>query len=227
MCSGGFYTLKTLSQVDRMLKKSAATPCAPIRVCMHVRGVVRTDGRVMREATALMEAGFAVTILDVEDDLTRPDEEDIGGVHVQHIMKPGWLIPGRSVLWRLMQSARKLVCTTLQLIQMPADVYHAHDDNALAPCYIAARWHRKPLVFDAHEFPLMGLKDRHWFSVLLTRLFTHMLKYCAGIITVSSPIAQEICDLYHIPHVSLIRNLPVYQEPSKSNRLRQHLVLNS
>src|SRR5260221_12799798 len=114
MCSGGFYTLKTLSQVDRMLKKSAVTPCAPIRVCMHVRGVVRTDRRVMREATALVEAGFAVTILDFEDDLTRPVEEDIGDIHVKHIMKPSWLRPTSFIPWRLVKSTMKLIYTTMQ-----------------------------------------------------------------------------------------------------------------
>jgi len=215
--------VKTLSHDDRVVTKKHL----PFRVCMHVRGVVRTDGRVMRAATALVEAGFAVTILDIEDDLTRPVEEDIGGIHVKHIMKSGWLKPVRFGPFRLIRSTQKLVYITLQLIRIPADVYHAHDDNALAPCYIAAQWHHKPLIFDAHEFPLIEMKEQHWWSALLTRLFTHMVKRCAGIITVSSPIAQEICNLYHVPHVSLIRNLPVYQAPSKSDRLRQYLSLDS
>jgi glycosyltransferase involved in cell wall biosynthesis len=220
--------LKTLFQDNRMVTKRAITQQhTPFKVCMHVRGVVRTDGRVLRAAIALIEAGFTVTILDIEDDLTRSVEEDISGIHVKHIMKPGWLKLVRFVPLRLIRSTQKLIYTTLQLIRMPADVYHAHDDNALAACYIAALWHRKPLIFDAHEFPLIALKDKHWLSVLLTRLFTPMVRRCAGIITVSSPIAQEICDLYHVPHVSVIRNLPVYQAPPKSDRLQQYLGLNS
>src|SRR5260221_14647883 len=118
MCSGGFCTLKTFSQVDGAVTKSAVAPHTPVGVCMHVRGVVRTDGRIMREATALMEAGFAVTILDVEDDITRPVEEDIGGVHVQHIMKPGWLKSVHFGPLRLIRSTQKLVYTTLQLIRI-------------------------------------------------------------------------------------------------------------
>ncbi len=200
---------------------------SPVKVCMHVRGVVRTDGRVMREAAALLGAGFAVTVLDFEDDLTRSIEEDIGGVHVKHIMKPNWLIPVRFRPWRLIRSAQKFVYTTLQLIQTTPDIYHAHEDNALPACYIAAWWHRKPLIFDAHEFPLNALNNtrKRWLSILLTRLFTHMVRSCAGIITVSSPIAQEICDLYHVPHVSLIRNIPAYQTPPKSDQLRHFLGL--
>ncbi len=219
--------MKTLSQDDRMATKSAVTQRTPFKVCMHVRGVVRTDGRVMRSALALIEVGFTVTILDIEDDLARPLEEDIGGIYVKHIMKPNWLKHVRFGPLRLIRSVQKLVYTTLKLIRMPADIYHAHDDNALAACYIAARWRRKPLVFDAHELPLMALNNRYWSNMLLARLFTYMVRRCAGIITVSTPIAQVICNLYDVPHVSLVRNLPVYQAPPKSNRLRQYLGLNS
>ena len=219
--------MKECIDIDTSQTEGSFLLQTPMRLCMHVRGVVRLDHRVMREATALRDAGFAVTILDFENDLTRPVEEDLGGMHVKHIMKPNWLLPAHSRVGHLIKSTQKLVYTTIQLIRMPADIYHAHDDNALAACYIAARWHRKLLIFDAHELPLNSLSDkrRSWLSALLKNLFTRMIRNCAGIITVSSPIAQEICHLYHIPQVSLIRNLPVYQALPKSDRLRQHLGL--
>src|SRR5260370_22966987 len=112
-----------------MLKKSAVTRCVPTRVCMHVRGVVRTDRRVMREATALMEAGFAVTILDFEDDLTRPVEEDIGGIHVKQIMKPNWLIPTNLKPWDLVKYAKTLIFDAMRFVQIPAETYRFHYRN--------------------------------------------------------------------------------------------------
>jgi len=218
--------LKTLSQDKRVVSKSTVTQqCTPFKVCMHVRGVVRTDRRVLRAAIALMEAGFTITILDIEDDLTRPVEEEISGVHVKHIIRPGWLKSVHFWPLRLIRSAQKFINTTLQLLRMPADVYHAHDDNALPACFIAALWHHKLLIFDAHELPLTALNDKHWLMILLTWLFTHMMRRCAGIITVSSPIAQEICSLYHVPNVSLIRNVLPYQPFLKSDLLRQFLNL--
>jgi glycosyltransferase involved in cell wall biosynthesis len=220
--------MKEFIDIDTSQTEGSSLVQTPIKLCMHVRGVVRLDTRVMREATALRDAGFAVTILDLEDDLTRPAEEDLGRIHVKHIMKPNWLLPARSRVGHLIKSTQKLVYTTIQLIRMPADIYHAHDDNALAACYIAARWHHKLLIFDAHEFPLNSLSDIRWSWLrgLLINLFTRMIRNCARIITVSSPIAREICHLYQIPQVSLIRNLPVYQAIPKSDRLRQHLGLN-
>src|SRR5258708_19495236 len=228
MCSGGFCTLKTFSQVDGAVTKSAVAPHTPVGVCMHVRGVVRTDGRVMREATALMEAGCAVTSLDFEDDRTRAVEGDISGIHVKHIMRPNWLIPTNLKLWRLVKSTKKLIYTAMRLIQMPADIYHAHDSNALAACYVAATWHRKPLVFDAHELPLNETDGTiRWLPPLVTRLLAVILLRSAQIITVSSPIAQEICKRYHVPQVCLVRNILPYQMTAKRDRLQKYLGLSS
>jgi len=194
---------------------------------MHVRGVARTDERVMREAIALKEAGFAVTILDIEDDMTRPVEEEIRGIHVKHFMKPGWLRRACFKPLRPILSVQKLICTTVKLIQTPADIYHAHDDNALAPCYITALWHKALLIFDAHELPLSDLTATRWNK--LTRLFiyllTAMISRCDGVITVSPPIREYIYKQYGGAKATLVRNVPLYRVVPKSDRLRHHLGL--
>lgn len=192
---------------------------------MHVRGTVRTDERVLREATALLEAGFAVTIIDIEWDQNRPVEENIKGISVRHIMKPHWLKPVYG-LGRLFQSAEKLIHTTLKVLRLPADVYHAHDVNALPACYIASIVHRKQLVFDAHELPLSDIDNLpSWLSNLLKMLLRAMLSRCAAVITVSDPIARHIRIYYHAANVRLVRNILAHQAVSRSDRLRQHLGL--
>src|SRR5437588_3925242 len=52
-----------------------------------------------------------------------------------------------------------------------------------------------------------------------------MISYCAGIITISPPIAQEIRQRYHSSEVTLIRNTPTYRAVAKNERLHQHLGL--
>ncbi len=215
--------------VPGMVKEADAQQSkGSVKVCMHVRGVVRTDGRVLREARALVEAGFRVTILDIEQDLTRPAEEEIDGIQVKHLMRPTWFTHTGSKPMRFVKSVEKIVYSALQLIKMPADIYHAHDVTALPASYLAACLHRKPLVFDAHELPLNELDGtgKKWFLALSTRLLSIILQRCAGIITVSSPIAQEICRRFHVAHVSLVRNILAYQTPLKSNRLHHYLGVN-
>lgn len=203
------------------------TTNTPINVSMHVLGRVRTDGRVLREAAALVEEGFAVSIVDIEGERSYPVEEDIHGIHVKHIIMPSWF----SYSWHfdpgfLLKAVWMLFRCVLRLIQTPADIYHVHDAKALPACYIAALLRRKPLIFDAHELPVEDTTIRwHGLTRVSRYLLAGIVPRCAGVITVSPPIAQEISKRYHYPKVSLIRNTLAYKTVPRSDRLRQHLGL--
>lgn len=226
--------MKILTDTDTSsaILASRATPALTPKVCMHVQGIVRTDPRVMREASALVNAVFAVTIVDIEGDAHRPATEDIQDVHVKHVLMPGWYI-STPFPWSLFKAAWMFLRTTFLMVRTPADVYHAHDVPALPASYIAARLRRKPLLFDAHELPLSEMplskmsRSRRTIHPLLARLFARMLPRCAGIIATSSPMAHAISEQYHYPSVSVVRNFPMYRTVEKNDRLRQHLGLGS
>jgi len=197
---------------------------------MHVLGTARTDARVMREATALVEAGFAVCIVDVESERARPVEEQINGVTLKHMIIPGWHTSRRFELWFLVKAVQTLILSIFRLLQTSADFYHAHDLTALPACSVAALLRQKPLIFDAHEQPPPEppeTKIAFWrrLSGLLTLFLTLVLPRCAGVITVSPPIAQEIERHYRSPEVTVIRNVPAYRQVLRSERLRQRLAL--
>jgi glycosyltransferase involved in cell wall biosynthesis len=200
-----------------------------IRVCMHVLGTARLDVRVMREATALVQAGMQVSIVDIESDAMRPHEEEFDGIHVKHIVMPSWFIPARFKPWFLVKIVLMLIQGTLALINIPADIYHAHDDTALPACYIAARLCRKRLVFDAHELPLVEPNITRWrlLHALSIRFLKGMMSRCAGIITVSPPIVHELQQRFGGRAAEVIRNIPAYQAPVSDDRLRHYLALNS
>ena len=194
---------------------------------MHVWGTARTDRRVMREATALVEAGFAVTIVDVEREPTHPYAEDIRGVHLKHIVWPKWFVSTRFKPWFLVKAVRMLIYGTLHVVQTPADIYHAHDENALPACYFAARLRHKPLIFDAHELPFSEAHLTRWrrLHAIAAGLLALMLPSCTEIITVSPPIAHEFHNRYHGREATVIRNVLAYRSVAKSDRLRQRLGL--
>ena len=219
--------MKILSRVDSSEAQDGTFAQLPIKVCMHVLGKACTDGRIMREAKALREAGFEVSVVDVEAERALPIEEDINGIRLRHMINPNWFIATRFKPWFLVKAAQMFIRGTLLLLWAPADIYHAHDEKALPACYVAARLRRKPLVYDAHELPLSEPNVTRWHRLhaLATRLFEVMVPRCAGVITVSPPIAQELCRQYHASEVVLIRNVPMYQTVSKNDRLRQFLGL--
>ena len=199
----------------------------PVRVCMHVLGAARTDARVLREATALSQAGAQVTILDIEREASGPRDETIEGVVLWHLRMPSWFVPVRFKPWFLVKVVRLLIAGTLALLRMDADIYHAHDDVALPACYLAALLRRKPLVFDAHELPLVEPAITRWRLLcgLARLLLRALLPRCTGIITVSPPLVDELRRRYGGQRAVVVRNMPAYQPAQASDRLRQRLGL--
>ncbi len=222
---------KTEASSAASTAQEAGRKPVPIKVGMHVLGAAATDPRVLREATALVEAGYAVSIVDIEEEGNHPRDEELRGVSLKHVLMPRAFFSTRFDKWTLIRVTGLFVRTTLRLLQTRADIYHGHEVSGLLPCYIAAFLRRKPVIFDAHEMPLferplseLGLSRR-----LLRKLLAAMLAYivprCAGVITVSPPIVEDLRKRYDIKDVVLLRNLPEYREVSQSDRLRQHLGL--
>ncbi len=196
-------------------------------VCMHIRGVARLDPRVTRASKTLLEAGFRLYVVDIESDPAAPIEESIYGVHMRHMLKPHWLLPTRFPM-RLFRSLEKFCYSVLYLLQAPADIYHAHNDSALLPCFIAALLRKKPLIFEAHEMPLYALEHvNRLITTVITLVFRKVIQRCAAVIVVSPPIVREVQQRYDISNVALVRNIPPYRRVARSNRLRMHLGLDA
>jgi glycosyltransferase involved in cell wall biosynthesis len=223
--------MKIPLRTDAFVSKDSSRVLSPVKVCMHVLVRASTDTRVMRAATALVKADCAVTVVDIEDEVNHRSEEDIRGVCMKHVKVSRSFLSTRFDKWIPVGLAQLFVRSTLRVIQTPGDIYYAHDVSALPACYIASRLRHKPIIFDAHEMPLferplseMG-RSRRWLHKLLGVLLAHIVPQCAGIITVSPPIVEEIRRRYGVPEVALIRNIPEYRAVPKSNRLRQYLGL--
>ncbi len=82
--------------------KDTNAASVPTKVCMHVTSAAYPDYRIMREATALVEAGYDVSIVDIIGEFARPVEEDISDVHMKHILMPDLFIPTRFKPWFLL-----------------------------------------------------------------------------------------------------------------------------
>ena len=218
--------MKKVTYIDNSVEE-ATTAVTPVKVCMYLLETARNDYRVMRDASALIEAGFVVTIVDVESERTRPVEEVIDGVHMKHIFMSSWFISARFKPWFIVKLALLTLLGTVRLLRTPADIYHAHVERALPACYIAARLRRKPLIFDSPDLPFEDPSYTRWrrLFAIATRFLTYMISRCEGVVA-SSPLHVEVLHKrYHAPEATLIRNVPIYRSISKSDRLRNHLGL--
>ena len=223
--------IETVPFLDVSTVQETTAALSPILVCMHVLGTASTDPRVMRAATALVKRGYAVTLVDIADKADCQSEEDIRGICTKHVLVSRSFLSTQFDKWALVRVALLFVRSTLRVLQTQADIYHAHDVSALPACYIAASLRRKPIIFEAHEMPLFERplsdlgRSRRWLRKLLAVLLAYMVPRCAGIITVSPPIVEEIRCRYGVPEVTLIRSVPEYRAVAKSDRLRQYLGL--
>jgi glycosyltransferase involved in cell wall biosynthesis len=217
--------MKTLSQVTTLEAKDITSAKVPLKVCMHLTDTARADFRVMRDATALADAGFEVIIVDAERDRLRPAQEEVDGVYTKHIIMPSWFISSRFKPWFLIKAAIMFIRGVIQLLRTRADVYHAHVERALPAAYLAARLRGKPLIFDAPDLTLWYPSIMRWRRLrsLAIGLQAHMVPRCAAVITASPYYISELRALYHASDVTVIRNVPVYQVVSHSDRLHQHL----
>jgi glycosyltransferase involved in cell wall biosynthesis len=233
-----------ISQTTSSTAKAAQA--APIKICMLALRQASSDVRAMRTSAGLAQAGFALEIVDIEHDRARPREESLTGirskyitlpteehlkaVRVKHIFMPGRLMryysPTRFAPWLLFKGWR-MARALLELLSIPADIYHASDITALPACYIAALLRGKPLIFEPYELPLVQpwitrSRPLHALSVLLLR---SLLPRCSGIIVTSPSYAPELQRRYGGRAAVVIRNIPTYQPPVSSNRIRQYLGL--
>ncbi len=198
-------------------------------VCIHLRGSLRADIRGRRNVQALVDAGFQVSIIDFEEERGKLRERQAQGASITHIYAPNLAEPSLLNPKIALKLLRMFIRSSALLLKTQADVYHAGDLRALPATYLAARLRRKPLIFETYELPLSQpyLTKHRLFWRLAVRCLKTMLRRCDGVIATSPLHAVELQRRYGGPPATLIRNLPVYQAPVKSDRLRRHLHLDA
>lgn len=191
-----------------------------MRICMVLFGDLRFDFRVYREARALANAGHAVSLVASDfDSGPLPPEWSAFELQLIPIDRSRSLRASYPLFWRRAAHCAQVTC---------ADVYHAHDLDALWPASRAARRRGVPLVYDSHELftgqsSLVGRPAIRGFWRLWER---RLLRRVDRVITVSDAIAADLRRRYHLASLpTVIRNLPPWRQPVVDSPLRTALTL--
>jgi glycosyltransferase involved in cell wall biosynthesis len=154
-----------------------------IRVCMRVNNEYTNDPRVRREAEALAEAGYDVSVIaDARSD--QPEREVLAGVSVRRVGKTS-----RVPYWSIIRP----------LLHERADIYHAHDIDSLLPCLAASRLslRRSRVVYDSHELWMAHAADKmHPKRRMLVRIEGPMVRAADALITASPAFTDRIVGRY-------------------------------
>jgi glycosyltransferase involved in cell wall biosynthesis len=154
-----------------------------LKVCILTTAHSPFDERIFhKEARSLAEAGYEVVIVAPYE-----KSEVKEGIRIQAVAP---LSSRTDRIWRLKALYRLAV-------QEKADIYHFHDPDLIPVALRLSRKHRKPVVYDVHEYYGDSLLTRYWLPKPLRKFAARTVdrvekrasRSFAGIITVNSHMA--------------------------------------
>src|SRR5690625_3023323 len=173
------------------------------QITMFVWNNFVNDARVLREATALTEMGYRVTVIAKKemDEQHLPSAETVApGVIVNRQLK---LELPKRIQRRIKSSVlNKHIPNMLEMLKMMAlsrkqnaDVYHSHDLNTLLQGIAGAklRRNRRPLIYDSHE---VQTSRTHYSFEKIYRLEKFLLKFVDHVIVENDTRADYHRRLY-------------------------------
>ncbi|HIW12460.1 MAG TPA: glycosyltransferase family 4 protein [Candidatus Salinicoccus stercoripullorum] len=173
------------------------------QITMFVWNNFVNDARVLREATALTEMGYVVTVIAKKemDEQHLPAAETVApGVIVNRPLK---LELPKRVQGRIKSGLlNKHIPNMLAMLKMmalgrsrDADVYHSHDLNTLLQGIASAklRRDRKPLIYDSHE---VQTSRTHYSFRKIYRIEKFLLKFVDHVIVENDTRADYHRRLY-------------------------------
>ena len=170
---------------------------------------VEFDSRVRREARALVAAGHAVVVVELDPDA----RGELDGFTRVSASPPPWV---RRALPFQLYRAVFLLWFVRRLVGLRPDVVHAHDAAMLLPGLIGARLAGARLVYDSHELATgVPYRSGGWarFVAAIERLG---VPRCAAVITVSDGIADRLRERHGLQtQPTVVRNLSDLTPPRR------------
>lgn len=180
------------------------------KISMFVWNNFVNDARVLREAHALEEAGYEVTV-NAKKERTEKDlkssEKISDAVYTNRLYKLE--LPERfqrkiksTILNKHLPNALLMMKMIILGRSQNADIYHAHDLNTLIQGIVSAKFRlkRKPLIYDSHE---VQTSRTHYSFQKIYRIEKFLLKFVDAVIVENDTRADYHENLYGSRPVSV------------------------
>jgi glycosyltransferase involved in cell wall biosynthesis len=216
---------------------------SPKTVCFLLNNDFTSDMRVARERSALIQAGYSVTLFCCKSNKPEaPKHQSDQGFWIHRIFKRR--------LYKYHLASFRAVKALVQVLwchPAPFDAVHVHDANMLLLGWVLAKLWRAKLVYDSHEYwhslfeeeakrlealPNPKEKAARLKQLNQTRALEEwILPQCHQIITVSRRIGDKILALAKasVP-LQVVRNIPpailASSQNGKSHSVSLHHLLN-
>ena len=111
-----------------------------------------------------------------------------------------------------------------QIVRYRANLVHAHDVNTLPTAWLAARFSRAHLVYDAHEIST-SREGYSSFRRLVGFVEKQLMPKVDGSITTTDARAKYFARAYGVARPTVLQNRPRLTHCDTSNRIREELEL--
>jgi len=170
------------------------------KVAMIVSNACNPDPRVEKEAIALVEAGYEVTIHAFDRDENSDLNSFINGVPIKRY-RIGYTPTGAPSIFtgsKVLFGLRKFRTAVLKdLINSPPDFVHCHDADTLAVGLKLKSTHQTKLIFDMHDLAHSWARMAKPYSIIrrlvaltIEKKLIRRFKYCDLIITSSGAVSK-------------------------------------
>lgn len=152
------------------------------RAAVSVSNDLVTDQRVQRSIAVLQDRGYAVSFIGRQLPSSKPFEVDYHAHRFKLRFHKGFLFYAQLNLW--------LFCYLL--FRKPYDLYWSNDLDTLLPNYLVAKFYRKPLIYDSHEYfcGVPEIQNRPLVKMVWERLERWIFPKLKHVITVNDSIAR-------------------------------------
>lgn len=177
----------------------------------------RPDPRVLKEAHALSAGGYPVTIIawDREGDL--PADERDSGIHIRRVqnVRSSYGAGFRQML-RLPRFWRQ---AWRMLNEEQPDIVHCHDFDTLPPGLLWAKLHRKPVIYDAHDYyaEMQAPRLTGLIGKALLRAFEAADQFLSRLVDAVITVDERIARRYRNRTVVIIGHYPPLNFAPQSN----------
>jgi len=179
-----------------------------MKALMLLSKEILTDDRVYREAKALIDAGYEVTVIMWDRYGKNKLKENVDEINIIRIQNGGLMkiLPNnlfRNPFWWRLAYKKAM---ELYKGDYKFDIVHCHDLDTLQ----AGVWLKKKLgiklIYDAHEIFGYMIKDGHpILSKYSFKMEKKMLKYCDHIITIDEPFKGYYEKIFNSP-ITIVMN---------------------
>lgn len=182
------------------------------RICMLLHNRYEVDARVKREARTLAEEFDLRVIHLCEGNETSGSFRD-GPIEIERFNVATRKLPRSPLFWFLKYSEFSVRLAWRAARSRP-DAYHAHDLPMVLPALLAARIHRAPVVYDAHElYAEMGMHSPR-FSRIWRAIDRWVLQRVDRVIAVNRSRADIMVKELGAPPPFIVPNLPIQMSAS-------------